>query len=222
MERIMSTEDKIRRAEEIYHRRRENQFRGNTARVNINEKKDIKLFKKVFIQILVSLAIYSGFYIIKKNNYIFSEDFINKSKEILTYDLNFQEIYEKTIEMLQKQKETTDEENTDDNTEDNAHNNEEENAIGGAEEDTKEETQNSNELSQMEQDALEIKKSINFIKPIDGTITSEFGWRNPSTSTVPKYHTGLDIANKSGTKIYSSTEGDVILASNVGDYRKPS
>ena len=70
----------------------------------------------------------------------------------------------------------------------------------------------------MEQDAINIKNTINFINPIEGTITSKFGWRSPTTSTVPKYHTGLEIANASGTKIHSATDGDVTLASSKGDY----
>ena len=39
MERVISTEDKIRRAEEIYNRRRE-QYRNGMAKVNIKEKKE--------------------------------------------------------------------------------------------------------------------------------------------------------------------------------------
>lgn len=99
MERAMSTEDKIRRAEEIYNKRRTNQMQTNTAKVNISEKKDLKLFKKMIMQIIACLAIYSVFYLVKNNNYIFSEDFINKSKEVLSYDINFRrnifEYYEK-------------------------------------------------------------------------------------------------------------------------------
>ena len=84
MERTMSTEDKIKRAEEIYNRRKTNQIKTGTAKVNISDKKDLKLFKKMFIQILVCLAIYTAFYLVKNNNYIFSEDFINKAKEFAT------------------------------------------------------------------------------------------------------------------------------------------
>ncbi len=212
MERTMSTEDKIRRAEEIYNRRRTNSGRIGTTKVNITEKRDIKLFKKMIVQIIVCLAVYSVFYIVKNNNYIFSEDFINKSKEILTYDINFQEIYSKIIETIHTEEDA--QEVINENTEET-----EESGIGGAEEKNKEQTnEQTSELTQMEQDAISIKNSISFIKPIEGTITSKFGWRTPTTSTVPKYHTGLDIANVSGTKIYSATEGDVILASSKGDY----
>ena len=77
MERTMSVEEKIKRAEEIYARRKE----GNTARVGIyndNKKKDIKLLKKMIIQIIICLVIYFIIYIVQNGNYIFSEDFLNK------------------------------------------------------------------------------------------------------------------------------------------------
>lgn len=218
MEKIMSTEDKIRRAEEIYNRRKENQYSSYTTKVNINSKKDLKLLKKIFIQIIVCFVIYSLFNIIKNNNYIFSEDLINKTKDILSYDINFNQIYSKGLETLRNYNFIQKEENTQEKK-DSIENIIEENAIGGAE--AKEnENQETNEISQMEKDALEIKKSISFINPIEGTITSNFGWRNPSTSTVPKYHTGVDIANVSGTKIYSATDGIAVMVSEVGDYRK--
>lgn len=217
MEKVLSTEDKIRRAEEIYNRRKEYIQSSGTAKVNINDKKDIKLLKKLFIQIIICLAIYSLFYLVKHNNYIFSEDFINKSKEILYYDINFQEVYNRGIEFIKNK-----EENTDKSENVEVENNEDKNneSIGGIEENTEESNQNYNELSQMEQDVINIKNSINFINPIEGTVTSSFGLRESSTNTVPKYHTGIDIANVKGTKIYSATDGSVILASSEGDYRK--
>ena len=45
-----------------------------------------------------------------------------------------------------------------------------------------------------------------------------FGPRNPTTASVPKNHTGTDIAATIGTKIVSATEGNVILVSSQGDY----
>ena len=95
MERIMSVEDKIRRAEAIYERRKQ----GNNkqiASINVsdnNKKKDIKLLKKMIIQILVCMVLYLIVYTIQNNSYVFSEDFINKANEILSYDTNFSEIY---------------------------------------------------------------------------------------------------------------------------------
>ena len=72
MERTISVEEKIRRAEQIYERRKQ----GNTrpvATVSVNqEKKDIKLLRKMIIQILVCISIYLVIYAIQNNEYIFS------------------------------------------------------------------------------------------------------------------------------------------------------
>ena len=71
-------------------------------------------------------------------------------------------------------------------------------------------------LSQMEQDANYIKSTIHFIKPVNGVISSMFGLRNPTTASVPKNHTGTDIAAVKGTKIVSATEGTVIYTIKQG------
>ena len=94
MERTMSVEEKIRRAEEKYNQKRDNIARTTSARVNVNSKKDIKLLKKMIIQVIVCMCIYSIVSTINSNQYIFSEDFINKTKELLSYDTNFMAIYE--------------------------------------------------------------------------------------------------------------------------------
>ena len=244
MERTMSMEDKIRRAEEIYYRRRGQSISNNTeyARENKKEKKDVKLFKKMITQIIVCLAIYSGFYLIVNNNYIFSEDFTNKAREILSQDINFMEIYSaisnKVTEIYNSlQAKPAEQQNSEENVQNNEENiqNNDEN-IGGAEEIlTEQPTEETSEieqqvqpeetpqeptenLSQMEQDANYIKSTVSFIKPINGVISSEYGQRNPTTPTVPKNHTGTDIAASIGTKIVSATDGTVILASSEGDY----
>ncbi len=242
MERTMSVEDKIRRAEEIYYRRRGQAVSNNTeyVREDKKEKKDVKLFRKMIIQIIVCLAIYSGFYLIVNNNYIFSEDFTNKVREILAQDINFMEMYSaisnKVTEIYNsiqgKPEEQQQEEQQ--SSEENIQNNDEN--IGGAEEIlTEQPTGETSEteqpvqpeetpqepaenLSQMEQDANYIKSTVSFIKPINGVISSGYGQRNPTTPTVPKNHTGTDIAASIGTKIVSATNGTVILASSEGDY----
>ena len=252
MERVMSVEDKIRRAEEIYYKRREQEMPiRETMKRTPKEKKNIKLLKKMIKQIIVCLLIYGVFYLIVNSNYIFSEDFTNKAKEILSQDINFSQIYSvvtsKISEMYnnlnnrEQQNENLDNgseeeqngesiDSTNNEQNDEINNNDEN--IGGAEEILTSETQGGNsetsieeavineasELSQMEQDANYIKSTISFIKPVNGKISSAFGLRNPTTSTVPKNHTGTDIAAETGTKIVSATDGTVILASSAGDY----
>lgn len=237
MEKTMSVEEKIRRAEEIYARRKEGtQRKTATVTVNNENKKDIKLLKKMIIQIVVSLLIYLIIYIIQNNNYIFSEEFLNKANEILSYDMNFVQIYENLKQNIDKGINKVKENNKGiiENTK-----NINEEAIGGGEENVIEDTsqmQNVDEvqnneqqeeqkaetpqLSQEEQDIADIKATTTFIKPIEGTISSKFGQREPTTATVPKNHTGVDIASNLGTKIKASTSGEVVLASEEGDYGK--
>lgn len=55
-----------------------------------------------------------------------------------------------------------------------------------------------------------VSKNIDMKKPISGTITSKYGTRDQIFENVNSYHTGLDIAAKSGTEIKSATTGKVI------------
>ena len=237
----MSVEDKIRRAEEIYNRRRENTTKYNTAKVNVNSKKDFKLFKKMVWQIIICLLIYSTFYFCIMNNYVFSEDLKNKVNEILSYDINFEEIYSNLYNTYnnifgEKQNPNTNNENVDsknnaqDYKEDNSIETTEqqdtasieevsqEQSIGGAVEENDTTNQENVNLSQEEQDVIDVKNALSFIVPVEGYVSSTYGIRNPTTSTVPKSHTGLDIAAASGTVIKSATDGVVTLASSEGDY----
>lgn len=213
MERTMSVEEKIRRAEEIYTRRQEGtQRKTATVTVNNENKKDIKLLKKMIIQIVVSLLIYFAIYIIQNNNYIFSEEFLKKANEILSYDMNFVQIYENIKQNIEqginqiKGKNQVLPENSENNSE---------SIIENINENVE-----TPPLSQEEQDIANIKATTTFIKPVEGTISSKFGQREPTTSTVPKNHTGVDIAANMGTKILAATGGEVVLASEEGDYGK--
>ena len=244
----MSVEDKIKRAEEIYYKRREQEVpvRETLKRIP-NEKKNIKLLRKMIRQIIGCLIIYGIFYLIVNNNYIFSADFTSKAKEILSQDINFIELYSiisnkvvdtynkiiesespKNNEEQQSENEQRENISNENANEQNAENTESKNQeinndenIGGAEEMLAPVEENeTKELSQMEQDANYIKSTISFIKPVNGKISSAFGWRNPTTETVPKNPTGTDIAAETGTKIVSATDGTVILSSTTGDYGK--
>lgn len=94
MERTYNSEERIRRAEEIYQRRKmQGGVRVSTSNVNKNRRAEYKLFKKLILQILICLLIYFIFYLIHNSNYIFSENVINKTKEFLSYDINFQNMF---------------------------------------------------------------------------------------------------------------------------------
>ncbi len=222
MERTLSVEEKIRRAEAIYERRQGNTRPVATIKVGDKEKKDIKLLKKMLIQVLICTIVYLVVYVIQNNEYVFSEDFTNKVNEVLSYDTNFMELYNNVKNSILSLFTNTEENN---NTEQN---NVEQDAIGGATEENTtsseqldvSEPEQKQELSQTEQDIEKVKETTTFIKPVEGVVSSKFGQRDTATGTVPKNHTGTDIAANLGTKIKSATDGEVVLASEEGDYGK--
>ena len=233
MERTMTVEERIRRAEEIYERRKRNEgltvIHEEKDKKEKHEKKDIKLLRKMVIQLIVCICIYLVIYTIQNKQYIFSEDFINKVNEIISYDIDLKKIYEDTknfvIGIFNKkiENENQNQNETQENNEVNViENMEMNNGIGGAVEETIEETEQEEQqsLSQEEQDILDVKNTTSFIKPVEGTISSVYGYRETATGTVPKDHTGTDIATVTGTKIKSATDGQVVLASEEGDYGK--
>ena len=287
MERAMSVEERIRRAEDIYNRR--NGVYTKTSTINSKTKNASKkrTAKRLLMQIFVCLSIYVIFYAVTNREYIFSEEFRNSVNTFFTETINTPEMYskvrkfvlnffedgenneevvneqnankEKGIEVNQQENAQGNQEGQESQTQENeqsqdaqsqGENKEEKNEqekntkdenIGGAEESTEvgtgentekkevlteknsestshKKNEELSEQQQMEKEAKEIKKKISFIAPIKGRISSTFGWRNPTTSTVPKYHTGVDIATVEGTKIKSATDGKVIMASSAGDY----
>lgn len=220
MERTISVEEKIRRAEEIYERRKQGNSKPvATVSVNSESRKDIKLLKKMIIQILICVSIYLIVYTIKNNEYIFSEDFTNKANEILSYDTNFLTLYDSLKQQVQnifhrQENKEQQEESV-------------EEGIGGAEEEATENSEEQiknleeiNELSQAEKDIINIKNTTTFIKPVQGIVSSKYGQRDSAKESVPKNHTGTDIAASLGTKIISATDGEVVLSSDQGDYGK--
>ena len=232
MERTLSPDERIKRAEEIYYRKKMQSTNRNSARVNVSEKKEFGLLKKMILQIAICVLIYTIFYMIQNTNYIFSNDVIKKANEILSYDINIKHLYEQGVQYLNQftnDIQAEDEHLLDSNT--SNENNENENSeninsedlgklqeenIGG--ENIEITQEDSNNLTQMEQDAKSILDSKSLIIPLNGTITSRYGPRNPTTETVPKYHTGIDIAVNEGTVFVASMEGIVESVSSVGDY----
>ncbi len=230
MERTISTEERIRRAEEIYQKRRQGNARP-IAMVNVNndEKKDIRLLKKMIIQILVCIAIYLVIYAIQNNEYVFSEDFTNKLNEILSYDTNFVEIYNNIKDNMQgimpsNTENQTNQEQTE-NSEQESSNAETdiEFAIGGSDEamqNIETPTEEAKELTPEEQEIETVKNTASFIKPVEGVVSSGFGQRESTNAIITKNHTGTDIAANLGTKIKSATDGEVVLVSEEGAYGK--
>ena len=214
MERVMSVEERIRRAEDIYNRRNGVQrMKTSSSKVERNKKASIK---KMLMQIFVCLSIYIIFYTVTNREHIFSEEFREEVNVFFGEKINewFENMKDKisgffvesTNNEIDNKVETDDKSGINSNSEIDSKEEKSDENIGGSKEDEKD-----NEIE-------EIKSKISFITPINGKISSSFGWRNPTTSTVSKYHTGIDIAATEGTVIKSATDGKIILASDKGDY----
>ena len=177
----------------------------------------------MIVQILICISIYLVIYFINNSEYVFSKDFINKINEILSYDVNFMDLYNTIKDQYNKIIVNNSEQEQPKQTKEQEENTTQD-GIGGAVEDlqntsdVKEET--TKELSQSEQDIINVKNTTTFIKPIEGIISSKYGQRDTATGRVPKNHTGTDIAANLGTKIKSASDGEVVLASEEGDYGK--
>lgn len=102
MERVASDEERIRRAEEIYYKRRAQGVRVASTSVNVGETRKVSLGKKMMIQILVCVIIYIILQIFYGYSNMFSENVKNEMKAILNYDVNFQELYNQFVEYFNK------------------------------------------------------------------------------------------------------------------------
>lgn len=195
MERIIDDQESLRRAEEIYSRR-------NGINLETNKRKYFSIYKFLFqLLVLINLAICLIMY--KNKDFIFSTDFLNKVNEF--YNINITE----KLENFLKDDEIKDNSQSDNVIE--TKENENQNKVN----------ENIQENSTNEMSKIEIiKSSYSFIKPIEGTITSFFGVRDSSNDKISGNHTGIDISAVKGTKIKSSTQGNVIQVSEEGNYGK--
>ena len=225
MERAISDEEKIRRAIEISQRRNQNYYTRSTARVNVNNKKDYKLFKRMILQIIICLLIYLIFYLISTTNYVFSDKVIETTNTILNYDINFQEMFNNIQNIIENKADNNQEVKNMMNT--NIINN---NVIATVENvvqannvvDNSEENKEDSykEKTAMELDAEKVKKICEFQKPLEGVITSEFGEREVTSKVMTADHKGIDIAAESGTNIKAAISGVVSVAEENSEYGK--
>ena len=232
MERTLSQEERLKRAEELYYRRQNAINPVRTTTVNISPKKNYRLLKKVVIQIIICALIYGGIYKLQSNTDSFSVDSINYLKNTIAHDIDV----EKAFDSVKIYMETFNLENTQNNisnngvvqenivNEESGSNTLQEATLAASEqvnENTIEQKEDASSVSEIQENSEYIKSNFSFIKPLTtGTVTSRFGLRNPTTATVPKYHTGIDIGVPEGTVIVAAMEGTVELVSSVGDYRK--
>jgi len=248
MEKALTPEERIKRAEEIYYRRKQQDIDRKSTKVNISNKKDFGMFKKMTVQILICVLIYGAFYMIQNTTYIWGQDVIKKINEILSYDMNIKHLYEQGMSYLNgfadnvgvdvhidPQNENILEPNKietiNSSTTNESQTNEEslientisieEQNIGGENIEIVEETQEPEmQVSQMQLDAKYIMETKSLIIPLKGTITSRYGIREPKTPTVPKNHTGIDIAVNEGTVFIAAMSGVVEEVSSERRFRQ--
>ena len=223
MERTLSDDEKIRKAEEIYYRRKAGGVRvsSNTVNTGGEQKKNYKLLKKLYLQIAICVVMYLIIYLVQNTNYIFSDTVLNKTKEILSYNINIQEKISQIVSLFNTNSEEKDNPNQENIINNESVVDENLNGVGGSSE-TIEETlsatdtniEASSSYNQMDIDAKSIKEKYSLAIPLKGTITSRFGLRD----IEPKYHTGIDIAANTGTKIVAAIDGTVSEVSSEGEY----
>lgn len=214
MNRVITDEDRIRRAE-IIAERRNIDFYDGSEKENVIKSGGRK--KTLIIQILMCLCIYCGLYYVKNTKNESSTAIINNIKSSLQTDINFPEMYRfvrtKIESVLNKQKNN--------NVEDMKTNESAEIiGIGGEMEEVLEE--NTKIEEQVDPSALSddeyIKEKVELIKPLDEyIITSPYGER-PSSDIVSSNHKGIDLGAVSGTIIKSASDGVVTQASSYGDF----
>lgn len=95
MEKTISVEERIRRAQEIYNNRINNNENSTYTYVRKNRiaSKNNIIPKKLIIQIIVCCLLYAVFYIISNNEYIFSKDFRESLSSLLNMQMDFNRIY---------------------------------------------------------------------------------------------------------------------------------
>lgn len=224
----MSVDEKIRRAEEIYNRRNSNNYYST----HISSTKKFSFKRRLFKQIIICMCVYCVFYVTSNREYFLSEEFrknaeeFSKKNELLNNTYNYVMGYiDKYLNRNSPENSAENSESNDVQSENNSNieespnnttSNINEENIGGAIEEIEPIVQKSQE----ELDAEYIKNKLSFIVPVEGRISSTFGWRNPTNPNVPRNHTGLDLAAPTGTVIKSATDGVVTMVSSAGDYGK--
>lgn len=244
MDRIISDEERIRRAEDVLERRKNTDLRISSDSF-IKEKNNNKI-KNMLMQILICLLLYCGIYYIKNTQNENYKGFINYIYSILNHDVDFKKIYDELYKNIKKininkliksnnndenavvneiQNENNEvESKTNENiiTQENEDKQSEQNidmGIGGGAEELISQINNVNvEEDQMKIDSEYIKSKYNIINPLKGgVVTSKFGER-ASTEIVSANHRGIDLGANTGTVIVGAIDGTVIEASSTGDF----
>lgn len=206
MERAIAEMEKIKRAEEIYSRRR------NTE--DEDKKLNSRSVYKFLFEFLLLINIVIVIVAIQNQKYIFTENFI---QQVNSYNVNIKKKIEEVFSNPTTEKKVKDTSNNvvDEN---DGISGEANNLTSAILVENNPDVQST--FSQEEQDVIELKEKYSIILPIEGVKTSGFGERESTNSKVTKNHTGVDIGAPLGSSINSATTGKVVQVSSSGDYGK--
>ena len=204
----ISEAEKIRKAEEIYYRRRYNQNkRGYPERKNSKNMFVWLLGKFIYVFIIVLCIV--GY---NNKDYILSDSFKKDVDKFINKEININEfindIQNRNSDNSIKQVEDSKKEKNQVEIEINKESSSKE---------TKKIAKNKKKTTEEK-----IKSEIKFGAVLKRSlgVTSRYGYRKSKNKNVEGYHTGIDIAAKKGENIYSSISGTVIEISNKGNYGK--
>lgn len=210
MERILSDNEKIRRAEEIYYRRN---HRNISSSLREPKKPKTYLGSKIILEMLILLIIAVVVFAVKNKDYIFTENFLNNFAQ---YNVNLTEKFNSIMAYLKNEEQNDEVFINNNQTEKTQSENQQE--VNSPVVQTQEgEVQQSQPQGNVT-DVTTLKNSYNFIKPIEGIVSSGFGARESKYQNVSGEHKGIDIASENGTHIKSAMSGTVTQVSTEGDY----
>lgn len=195
---MLTDQEKIQKAEEIYYRRNGINYRG--------EKKETPKQTHTFRNIIVVLLIIGVIYGYENRETLQSAEFQNQIKTFLNTKINIKDMFSPSIESKN--------ENTNP-VEDSKKEETQEQVVSPAPEQLPEQTPDV-----QQEEIIEPIAEYKVIWPYKGEITSGFGQRESEDARVTGNHTGIDIAGNEGDKIISAITGTVSMVSEEGNLGK--
>ena len=238
MERLISEEERIRKAEDILERRKNTDLRISSE--NFVKEKSNKKIKKMLIQILICLLIYCGIYYVKNSQNENLKIFLNNINGVLEYDVDFKKIYDqlcKNLNILKNNEENIDQtstENADESQNTEADKSQNSDTSENINENNQQESENLNlELTQ-EDGSLQTEQSLSMgiggsteevVEPISNVLTEEeqmkvdadyikqnFSIINPLTTGIVTSRFGT----RESTEIVSANHKGIDLGATTG------
>lgn len=192
--KIYFTEVKIMnntRSERALRARNADYSRGGYTNRNQDNNNENVYKKAIFmLQIMICIGLFTGALLIRAVDTSFANDIKQKITKALSENIPISELYNKAVEKIG-------------NSEDE---------IG--EEETKKKIGDTNRKISTNTGGI----NTDWLNPVDGIITSDFGDRSNPISEDEELHNGVDIAVEEGTAIVAVADGVVVKVDNINTY----